>query len=123
MTFYLIVAYFVLLLSIDNAAAFHTSKSAFISRLSSSSIYKNQKHPVISSSLHSSIREGESKQYLTDDKGVAKVAFSSGDKNARRIEPGDILAVQYTAKIKDTNFIFAKGDQEKVVIIIKTARF
>ena len=54
---------------------------------------------------------------LTNDEGVVKltsVKESSNSNSGRKIEAGDILAIQYVAKVKDSDDIFAKNEQEKV---------
>mmetsp|Transcript_11031 Transcript_11031/g.11040 ORF Transcript_11031/g.11040 Transcript_11031/m.11040 type:complete len:283 (+) Transcript_11031:55-903(+) len=50
---------------------------------------------------------------LTRDGGVKKTLISSGQ--GRKIETGDILAIEYTASLKDGN-IFAKGEQEQCIV-------
>jgi len=51
---------------------------------------------------------------LTSDGAVWKEIVSPGQ--GKTIEVGDILAVEYSASLKDSNFVFAKGDQEKFVV-------
>lgn len=50
---------------------------------------------------------------LTPDKGVVKETIKPGD--GRPIEAGDILAVQYSAKVKGQDKPFAKGDKEQFI--------
>lgn len=50
---------------------------------------------------------------LTPDGGVVKEILAKGQ--GKKIEPGDILAVQYAASVKGASKPFAKGDQEKFV--------
>lgn len=50
---------------------------------------------------------------LTSDDGVTKEMITPG--KGRGIEAGDILAIQYTAKVKGADTPFAKADQEKLV--------
>ena len=49
---------------------------------------------------------------LTEDGGVIKELLIPGKGQA--IETGDILAIEYTAKVKGSDSPFAKGSQEKV---------
>lgn len=55
---------------------------------------------------------------LTNDEGVLKLTSikeSSNSNSGRKIEAGDILAIQYVAKVKDSDDIFAKNEQEKII--------
>lgn len=50
---------------------------------------------------------------LTKDSGVKKRVLISGQ--GRKIEAGDILAIEYTASLKNGQ-IFARGDQEQCIV-------
>lgn len=50
---------------------------------------------------------------LTKDGGVKKIILGPG--TGRKIETGDILAIEFTASLKDGQ-IFAKGDKEKCIV-------
>jgi hypothetical protein len=50
---------------------------------------------------------------LTDDGGVTKNLITPG--KGRAIEAGDILAIEYTARVKGTEKPFARADQEKLI--------
>ena len=51
---------------------------------------------------------------LTSDKGVVKEVLVSG--KGRRIEAGDILAVEYSAFIQGQKVPFAKGNKEQFIV-------
>jgi len=51
---------------------------------------------------------------LTDDNGVRKEVLASG--SGKKIETGDILAVEYVAMLLDTKEVFAKGDKEQFIV-------
>lgn len=51
---------------------------------------------------------------LTSDKGVLKEVLVSG--KGRRIEAGDILAVEYSAFIEGQKVPFAKGNKEQFIV-------
>ena len=51
---------------------------------------------------------------LTSDGGVKKQTIQAGQ--GRSIEPGDIIAVAYTASIKGSKTVFAKGDKEQFIV-------
>eukprot|EP01038_Epipyxis_sp_PR26KG_P005858 gene5858-8081_t len=51
---------------------------------------------------------------LTPDGGVVKDVIIPGQ--GKRIEPGDILAIEYDASIKGSQKPFAKGDREQVIV-------
>lgn len=51
---------------------------------------------------------------LTQDGGVTKEVIEKG--TGKKVEDGDILAIQYEAKLKNINRVIAKGDQEKFVL-------
>lgn len=51
---------------------------------------------------------------LTNDGSVIKEVLVKG--TGKKIEVGDILAVEYTAMIKGSNIPFAKGDKEKFIV-------
>ncbi len=51
---------------------------------------------------------------LTDDNGVRKEVINSG--SGKKIETGDILAVEYVAMLLDTKEVFAKGDKEQFIV-------
>ena len=51
---------------------------------------------------------------LTSDKGVVKEVISPGQ--GRRIEAGDILAVEYAATVKGSKTPFAKGNKEQFIV-------
>ena len=51
---------------------------------------------------------------LTSDKGVVKEVISPGQ--GRRIEAGDILAIEYAASVKGSKTPFAKGNKEQFIV-------
>lgn len=51
---------------------------------------------------------------LTSDKGVIKEIINPG--TGRKIEVGDILAIEYAAKIKGNKIPFAKGNKEQFIV-------
>ena len=51
---------------------------------------------------------------LTSDKGVVKEILFSGQ--GRKIEAGDILAIEYAATVKGTKGPFAKGNKEQFIV-------
>jgi FKBP-type peptidyl-prolyl cis-trans isomerase len=51
---------------------------------------------------------------LTSDKGVVKEILFSGQ--GRKIEAGDILAIEYAASVKGTKGPFAKGNKEQFIV-------
>ena len=51
---------------------------------------------------------------LTDDNGVRKEVVNSG--GGKKIETGDILAVEFVAMLLDTKEVFAKGDKEQFIV-------
>lgn len=54
-------------------------------------------------------------QSITQDLGGVTKELIVNSENGRSVEPGDILAVEYVAKIAGSNKVFAKGDKEKFV--------
>lgn len=52
-------------------------------------------------------------QQLTGDGGVVKEVLSRG--TGKKVEAGDILAVEYRATLKDSGRLLARGDKEKFV--------
>lgn len=50
---------------------------------------------------------------LTTDDGIKKEQINSG--KGKAMEAGDIIAIEYTAKVKGQNKPFAKADQEQLV--------
>ena len=68
----------------------------------------NNKIILLSSLSSSSVIE------LTQDGGVKKEIIEKG--TGKKVEDGDILAIQYEAKLKNIERIIAKGDQEKFVL-------
>lgn len=51
---------------------------------------------------------------LTSDKGVTKEILNPGQ--GRKIEAGDILAIEYAASVKGTKTPFAKGNKEQFIV-------
>lgn len=51
---------------------------------------------------------------LTSDKGVVKEIINPGQ--GRRIEAGDILAIEYAASVKGSKSPFAKGNKEQFIV-------
>lgn len=51
---------------------------------------------------------------LTSDKGVLKEVITPGQ--GRRIEAGDILAIEYAASVKGSKTPFAKGNKEQFIV-------
>jgi len=51
---------------------------------------------------------------LTEDNGVRKEVINSG--SGKKIETGDILAVEYVAMLLDTKEVFARGDKEQFIV-------
>ena len=65
--------------------------------------------------LYSSVSSSSSQVIeLTQDGGVKKEVIEKG--TGKKVEDGDILAIQYEAKLKNLEKVIAKGEQEKFVL-------
>ena len=64
-------------------------------------------------SLYSSV-SSSSVIELTQDGGVKKEVIEKG--TGKKVEDGDILAIQYEAKLKNLEKVIARGEQEKFVL-------
>lgn len=61
----------------------------------------------------SSVTASDDLKDLTKDGGVKKIVLGPG--SGKKVETGDILAIEFTASLKD-GMIFAKGDKEKCIV-------
>lgn len=66
---------------------------------------------TVSSSLPSNNIASKGMQSLTSDQGVQKLMLKAG--NSKKLESGDILAVKYSLRLKDSSKVIAKGDEAR----------